>query len=54
MVTETYITPEEYAERYRIHINTVYNHIKTGLIKAIRIGDQWRIPESTLPNSGKE
>lgn len=50
MTTETYITPEEYAKRYRIHLNTVYNLIKSGEIKAIRIGDQWRIPSSFLPD----
>lgn len=50
---ETYITPEEYAKRYRIHLNTVYNHIKSGEIKAIRIGDQWRIPASALPDAKK-
>ena len=54
MVTENYIKPEEYAERFRIHINTVYNLIKAGQIKAIRIGDQWRIPQSTLPDNIKE
>jgi len=54
MTTETYITPEEYAERYRIHLNTVYNLIKSSKVSAIRIGDQWRIPVSTLPEINKE
>jgi excisionase family DNA binding protein len=42
-----YLKPEEYADKYRIHLNTIYKLLNAGEIKgAVRIGDQWRIPES--------
>jgi len=43
-----YLTPEQVAERLHVSRKTVYNLLKLGKIPAIRIGVQWRIPESFL------
>lgn len=43
-----YLTPEQVAERLHVSRKTVYNLLKEGKIPAIRIGVQWRIPESFL------
>ncbi len=42
-----YLKPKEYADKYRLDLNTVYKLLAAGEIKgAIRLGDQWRIPEN--------
>ena len=45
---ETYYTPKEIAEKLKLNIGTVYKWIREGRIKAIKLGDVWRISESEL------
>lgn len=46
--TPTLYTVREVAEALRIHQRTAYRLITEGAIKAIKIGSQWRVPESAL------
>ena len=43
------VTVREAANYLRISARTVYRLIESGQIGAVRIGKQWRIPESDLP-----
>jgi len=45
---QNYYTPQEIAEKLKINIRTVYLWIRQGKIKAIKIGDLWRISETEL------
>ena len=40
-------TPTEVAEILKVNIKTIYRHIKSGKIKATKIG-QWRIKQEDL------
>ena len=49
-----YMTPKEYAELWRVHYNTVYRWIATGILPGVikqRIFIRWRyyIPVDTIP-----
>lgn len=46
--TPTLFTVREVAEALRIHQRTAYRLITDGSLKAIKIGSQWRVPESAL------
>jgi excisionase family DNA binding protein len=43
MVEAKTYTPEEFADRLRVSVRTVYRQIKAGTLKAERIGRQYRI-----------
>ena len=43
-----YYTISEYAEIMNLTPMTVYNHVRSGDISAIRVGKSWRIPCSSL------
>jgi excisionase family DNA binding protein len=45
-----YLTPLEFAKRFRISRRTVYRLIKRGVIPVKRVGRQWRIPRYVLEN----
>jgi excisionase family DNA binding protein len=47
MVAELY-TPREVAKIVRVTRTTIYQHIKKGQLKAIRIGNQYRITKAQL------
>ena len=47
MIDEFY-TPLEVAKILRVTRNTIYEHIKSGQLKAIRIGNQYRITKAHL------
>jgi putative molybdopterin biosynthesis protein len=47
MVAEPY-TPREVAKIVRVTRTTIYQHIKKGQLKAIRIGNQYRITKAQL------
>jgi putative molybdopterin biosynthesis protein len=47
MVAELY-TPREVAKIVRVRRTTIYQHIKKGQLKAIRIGNQYRITKAQL------
>jgi excisionase family DNA binding protein len=42
------LTPEEVAERLRLHSRTVYEHLRAGTIPAVKIGGSWRIDARQL------
>lgn len=42
------LTVKEVAEMLRVHQRTAYRLITGGSIRAIKIGSQWRVPESAL------
>lgn len=44
----TLLTVREVADFLRVHQRTAYRLITSGGIKAIKIGSQWRVPESAL------
>ncbi|MEF2229400.1 MAG: helix-turn-helix domain-containing protein [Pseudodesulfovibrio sp.] len=44
----TLLTVKEVAELLRVHQRTAYRLITGGSIRAIKIGSQWRVPESLL------
>lgn len=41
-------TTEEIAETLQVTLRTVYNYIKDGRMKAVKIGKYWRITEQQL------
>lgn len=45
---ETYYTPKEIAKKLKLNIGTVYKWIREGRLKAVKLGDVWRISESEL------
>ena len=45
---EKIYTMEEVAELSKFHLNSVYRHIRTGKLKAHRVGGVWRITETNL------
>lgn len=45
---ETYLTPEQVAEKLQLSLTTIYNLIKSKEIPSIRLGKCFRIPESEL------
>jgi excisionase family DNA binding protein len=52
---ENYYTPKEVSEKLKLNIRTVYKWIREEKLKAVKLGDVWRIPESEinrLLNSG--
>lgn len=44
----TLFTVREIADFLRVHQRTAYRLITGGSIRAIKIGSQWRVPESAL------
>lgn len=48
MEHEKYYSPNEIAEKFNLKSNTVRKWINQGRLKAIKLGDVWRIPESAL------
>ncbi len=48
MATEILLTIREVQDRLKVSDETVYRHIKSGKLRAIRVGNLWRIPEVAL------
>lgn len=44
----TLYTVREIADTLRIHPRTAYRLIQEGRIRGIKVGSQWRVPESSL------
>lgn len=42
------LTIREVANILRVHTRTVYRMVQDGVLGAIRVGTQWRVPESAL------
>ncbi|MBT1279310.1 helix-turn-helix domain-containing protein [Thermoanaerobacter sp. CM-CNRG TB177] len=45
---EKLYTPEELAELLKVSRETVYNWLRSGKLKGIKVVNFWRIPESEL------
>ena len=43
MIERRCYTPDEYADKVRVSVRTVYRLIKAGKLSAERVGMQWRI-----------
>ncbi len=42
--SKAFYTVKEYAELMSVTTQTVYNHLHSGSINAIKVGSEWRIP----------
>ena len=51
---KTYYTCGEVANLYRVKIATVWSWIRTGKLKAIRAGKQYRIPKDAFAEFEKQ
>lgn len=54
---DKYYTPEEVASLLKVSRETVYNWLRSGKLKGVKVFNFWRIPESELKrllHSGKE
>src|SRR5262245_51638064 len=45
---ETYLTPEEIAERLKVVPRTVYRWLTTGSLRGIKLGRIWRVAPTDL------
>lgn len=45
---ENYYTPKEVSEKLKLNVRTVYKWIREEKLKAVKLGDVWRISESEL------
>lgn len=45
---KTFLSPEDVAERLGLHVRTVRGYIRSGRLKAVRIGKQYRITPDDL------
>ena len=45
-----FLTVKEVAELLRVHKNTVYNWIRSGNLRAFKVGRQWHIHRQDLWN----
>ena len=48
MQEEKFYTPAEIAERYRVQPRTVWEWIRTGKLRAVKVGNYYRIREADL------
>jgi excisionase family DNA binding protein len=42
------LTPDELAEAWNIHPETVRRRLRSGKLQGFRIGEEWRIPISSI------
>lgn len=47
-MTPRLLTVKEVAQALRVHARTAYRLVTEGAIRAVKIGSQWRVPESAL------
>ncbi len=48
MQSEEYFSPQQISDKFNVKARTVYAWIRQGRLKAIKLGDLWRIPQSAL------
>lgn len=48
MENNNFLTVEQVAKALQIHWQTVLNYIKSGKLKAVRLGKGYRIPQESL------
>lgn len=49
-----YYTAKEVANELGLHINTIYNYIKSGELKSVKIGRKWYITAKELERVATE
>lgn len=55
MVEPVYYSPEEVADILKVSRQSVYNWLRGGTLKGVKIGDVWRVRAEDLPgNNGKD
>ena len=54
MENNNFLTVEQVAQALQVHWQTVLNYIKSGKIKAVRLGKGYRIPQKSLDKFVKE
>lgn len=47
-MAETLLTIEEVAKRLQIHLESVRRQLRCGLLRGVKRGTLWRVPESAL------
>jgi len=45
---ENYYTPQEVADKLKLNVRTLYKWIRENKLKAVKLGDVWRISETEL------
>lgn len=45
---ELYFTPQELADHWKCHKETVYNLLRAGALHGFKLGRDWRIPASAV------
>ncbi|MCM1567811.1 MAG: helix-turn-helix domain-containing protein [Dehalobacter sp.] len=45
---DNFYTPQEVADKLKVNIRTLYRWIREGKLKAVKIGELWRISETEL------
>ena len=48
MTEEEYYTPEELSKIFKVKKRTIYFWVRTGKLKAVKLGSLLRIPQSAL------
>lgn len=54
MQNNNFYTVEQVAQALQVHWQTVLNYIKSGKLKAVRLGKGYRIPQESLDQFIKE
>lgn len=54
MENERFYSPNEISEKFNLKPNTVRKWINEGKLKAIKLGDIWRVSETSLQEFIKE
>ena len=47
-MSETLLTPEEVAAALRVEVETVRGWFRMGILRAVKIGREWRMAQSEL------
>ncbi|MBT9156284.1 MAG: hypothetical protein DDT37_01269 [Firmicutes bacterium] len=45
---ENYYTPKEISAKLKLNTRTIYKWIREGRVRAVKLGDVWRISESEI------
>ncbi len=47
-MSEKMLTPEDAAERLQVKVSTIRRWLRNGAMKGVKIGQLWRISETTI------
>lgn len=45
---DNYYTPQEVADKLKLNVRTLYKWIRENKLRAVKLGDVWRISETEL------